>query len=285
MNRIAVAQELVRLAKELTAIEFDTEAEKKKYQQEHEVRPGTKLTVKSPDRSKDILNPDVHFPPITSPMDPPKAEPGKKRTVDEMADAILRKSHPGSKDHWQNDMPTKEDAEFWKGKMKEKADSYFQQAAEFMEKYQKGASKTDSDWQQALSNLSDAVDGGVKGAASDSKKLRSILKNRVKYDNAAETIDSTYRLHRASYRVAIASELVKLAKELTAKDERELRVMTMEDVVNDTPLLRLKVVFKGTMDEVNDHAKKKGLVWKDSRKEIFGGYWYDKDNGEAYPIT
>jgi hypothetical protein len=77
----------------------------------------------------------------------------------------------------------------------------------------------------------------------------------------------------------------KLAKELTAKDERELRVMTMEDVMNDTPLLRLKVVFKGTMDEVNDHAKKKGLVWKDSRKEIFGGYWYDKNNGEAYPIT
>ena len=46
MNRIAVAQELVKLAKELMAIEFDTEAEKKKYQQEHDVRPGTKLTVK-----------------------------------------------------------------------------------------------------------------------------------------------------------------------------------------------------------------------------------------------
>lgn len=46
MNRIAVAKEIVKLAKELMAIEFDTEAEKKKYQQEHDVRPGTKLTVK-----------------------------------------------------------------------------------------------------------------------------------------------------------------------------------------------------------------------------------------------
>jgi hypothetical protein len=46
MNRIAVAGELVKLAKELVAIEFDTEAEKKKYQQEHDVRHGTKLTVK-----------------------------------------------------------------------------------------------------------------------------------------------------------------------------------------------------------------------------------------------
>jgi hypothetical protein len=46
MNRVAVARELVKLAKSLMAIEFDTEYEKKKYQQEHEVRPGTKLTVK-----------------------------------------------------------------------------------------------------------------------------------------------------------------------------------------------------------------------------------------------
>jgi hypothetical protein len=52
MNRIAVAGELVKLAKELMAIEFDTEAEKKKYQQEHEVRPGTKLTVKKDKKPK-----------------------------------------------------------------------------------------------------------------------------------------------------------------------------------------------------------------------------------------
>jgi len=46
MNRIVIASEILKIAKELMAIEFDTDAEKKKYQQEHEVRPGTKLTVK-----------------------------------------------------------------------------------------------------------------------------------------------------------------------------------------------------------------------------------------------
>jgi len=46
MNRIVIASEILKIAKELMAIEFDTEEEKKKYQQEHEVRPGTQLTVK-----------------------------------------------------------------------------------------------------------------------------------------------------------------------------------------------------------------------------------------------
>ena len=56
MNRIVIASEILKIAKELMAIEFDTDAEKKEYQQEHEVRPGTKLTVKqnkkSPPRKK-----------------------------------------------------------------------------------------------------------------------------------------------------------------------------------------------------------------------------------------
>jgi len=60
MNRIAVVQEILKLAKELMAIEFDTEAEKKKYQQEHEVRPGTKLTVKKDKGTKLKLTPTQH---------------------------------------------------------------------------------------------------------------------------------------------------------------------------------------------------------------------------------
>jgi len=36
-----IASELV-----LMSMEFDTEAEKKKYEQEHDVRPGTRLVVK-----------------------------------------------------------------------------------------------------------------------------------------------------------------------------------------------------------------------------------------------
>jgi hypothetical protein len=50
MNRIIIASEILKIAKELMAMEFDTEEEKKKYQQEHEVRPGTKLTVKKTDK-------------------------------------------------------------------------------------------------------------------------------------------------------------------------------------------------------------------------------------------
>ena len=46
MNRVFVATEILKVARELLAVEFDTEKEKKKYQQEHEVRPETKLTVK-----------------------------------------------------------------------------------------------------------------------------------------------------------------------------------------------------------------------------------------------
>ena len=46
MNRIALATEILKLAKELVSMDFDTEAEMKKYKQEHDVRPGTKLTVK-----------------------------------------------------------------------------------------------------------------------------------------------------------------------------------------------------------------------------------------------
>jgi len=56
MNRVVIASEILKIAKELMAIEFDTDAEKKKYQQEHEVRPGTKLTVK--EGEKEISSPD-----------------------------------------------------------------------------------------------------------------------------------------------------------------------------------------------------------------------------------
>jgi hypothetical protein len=52
MNRLLVAKELLRLAKELVSMEFDTEEEMKKYKQEHDVRPGTKLTVKKDKREE-----------------------------------------------------------------------------------------------------------------------------------------------------------------------------------------------------------------------------------------
>jgi hypothetical protein len=60
MNRIVIASEILKIAKELMAIEFDTEAEKKKYQQEHDVRPGTKLTVKKTDKKAPIYDMGSH---------------------------------------------------------------------------------------------------------------------------------------------------------------------------------------------------------------------------------
>jgi cation transport regulator ChaB len=83
----------------------------------------------------------------------------------------------------------------------------------------------------------------------------------------------------------VANELVKIAKELDGGGSRELRILTMEDVMADTPMLKLKVVFKDTLEEVNAWAKKGGLEWKPSRREMFGGYWYDKQSSEAFIIT
>lgn len=45
-QNIKVAKQLLVLARELLSMEFNTEAEMKKYKQDHDVRPGTKLTVK-----------------------------------------------------------------------------------------------------------------------------------------------------------------------------------------------------------------------------------------------
>ena len=45
MNKKTLANELVKVAKMLVGIEFQTEEEKKKYEQEHDVKPGTKLEV------------------------------------------------------------------------------------------------------------------------------------------------------------------------------------------------------------------------------------------------
>jgi hypothetical protein len=62
----------------------------------------------------------------------------------------------------------------------------------------------------------------------------------------------------------------------------ELKITTMDDVMQDTPLMNRKTVAKGTPDKILDFVNKKKLVWKDSPKLMFGGYWYDKKNGNAY---
>ena len=86
-------------------------------------------------------------------------------------------------------------------------------------------------------------------------------------------------------RIAVAKELVRLAKELAADSQRELRIITMDDAMSGTDMLSLKVVHRGTMEEVNAWARKKGMVWRPIREQMFGGYWMDRDSGNAYIIT
>lgn len=81
------------------------------------------------------------------------------------------------------------------------------------------------------------------------------------------------------------SLIEKYIVEAKKDEQRVLRIMTMDDVMNDTPITQLKSVAKGTFKDLQVYAKKKKLIWNNSPKQIFGGYWYDKKNGEAYMIT
>lgn len=46
MNKTKIASELLVLAKELLSMEFDTKEQMEQYKRDHDVRPGTKMTVK-----------------------------------------------------------------------------------------------------------------------------------------------------------------------------------------------------------------------------------------------
>jgi len=52
MNRTLVAKELLAIAEELIAMEFDTKEEMEKYKKDHDVRPGTKLVVKKQEKKE-----------------------------------------------------------------------------------------------------------------------------------------------------------------------------------------------------------------------------------------
>ena len=53
MNRKALAKELIKVASSILAIEFDTDDEMKQYKKDHDVQPGTKMTVKETDKETD----------------------------------------------------------------------------------------------------------------------------------------------------------------------------------------------------------------------------------------
>ena len=52
MDRLKIANEILRIAKEVMAIEFDTEQQLQEYKHTHKVRPTTKLTVKNKGQKK-----------------------------------------------------------------------------------------------------------------------------------------------------------------------------------------------------------------------------------------
>jgi len=53
-----------------------------------------------------------------------------------------------------------------------------------------------------------------------------------------------------------------------------LKLQTFESMHNNVPMVDLPDVFTGTHEECKAYAERYGYVWKDSRKMLFGGYWF-----------
>jgi hypothetical protein len=99
MDKILVANEILRAARDLTSIEFKTKGEMEKYKAEHDIRPGTKLTLKKAPEGKapakkpvkidkDTGWPDVkdhrEIPPMGTPFIGPLTEGGFKNILKEV---------------------------------------------------------------------------------------------------------------------------------------------------------------------------------------------------------
>lgn len=52
-----------------------------------------------------------------------------------------------------------------------------------------------------------------------------------------------------------------------------LRIMTMEDIKNNTPLIRLKEAHRGTFKDCECFAFAAGYDWKRDRGSMWGGNW------------
>jgi hypothetical protein len=64
--------------------------------------------------------------------------------------------------------------------------------------------------------------------------------------------------------------------------EIQLRRMTMDHVLADTTLLNLPVTFTGSWEQCQSWVKAQGgYVWKNSPKEMFGGYWHQPGGGDC----
>ena len=59
-------------------------------------------------------------------------------------------------------------------------------------------------------------------------------------------------------------------------DRIELRRQTFQNVLDDTDMMSLPVVFTGNRQQCEKYAADNGFEFKPSRKYLFGGYFYKK---------
>jgi len=64
----------------------------------------------------------------------------------------------------------------------------------------------------------------------------------------------------------------------------QLRSLTWQHVINETPFHELPVEWTGSSDNASKFAEAAGYKWKVSRRYIFGGYWVNPTSGAVlYP--
>lgn len=58
---------------------------------------------------------------------------------------------------------------------------------------------------------------------------------------------------------------------------------TMDDIMNDTPIDKLKTYIAcDSFETCKKQMEEESVVWKESKQFPFNGYWYDKKQGEAF---
>ncbi len=62
----------------------------------------------------------------------------------------------------------------------------------------------------------------------------------------------------------------------------DIRLQTFDDVLANVDFTALPVVFSGNINECMAYVKsQENYVWKDSKKLLFGGYWYNKNESKV----
>lgn len=65
----------------------------------------------------------------------------------------------------------------------------------------------------------------------------------------------------------------------------EVRRQTFADVLADKTILELEVVFSGTFKDCIEYCQKLGFVEKPARNQIYGVWYYNKEDSIALMLT